>query len=91
VARRALEALIYTQVIAQQDDEDFTVAYIGEEFNFPHRHRFVADYLRHLFGYSSQLAMNGDPWRKTLPGDASSAAEQVHAPASVPGQGSALQ
>jgi predicted acylesterase/phospholipase RssA len=76
VARRALEALIEAQgindlyrlqVIAQQEEEHFNIAYIGEEFNYPHGHMFATDYLRHLFGYSYQLAMNGDPWRKALP------------------------
>src|SRR5271170_3126376 len=46
VARRALDALIEAQgindlyrlqVMARQENEDFNVAFIGEEFNYPHR------------------------------------------------------
>jgi hypothetical protein len=71
----SFEALIYTQginelyrlqVIAHQDDEDFNVAYIGEQFSFPHRHLFAADYLRHLFGYAGSLCSLCSPRRQPL-------------------------
>jgi hypothetical protein len=76
VARRALDALIEMQgvndlyrlqVIARQEHEDFDVAFIGKDFDYPHRRMFAAGYLRHLFAYSYVLAASGHPWRKTLP------------------------
>jgi len=88
VARRALDALIETQgindlyrlqVMARQGNEDFNVAFIGEEFNYPHRGMFATDYLRHLFGYSYELGANGHPWRKTLPGDEPPVTGPIHA------------
>ncbi len=91
VARRALDTLIETQgindlyrlqVIARQEAEDFNVAFIGEEFNYPHRGMVATDYLRHLFGYSYKLAANGHPWRKKL----ASTTEQVPASDSLSGR-----
>lgn len=91
VARRALDALIETQgvsdlyrlqVMARQENEDFNVAFIGEEFNYPHKGMFSTDYLRHLFGYSYELGAHGHPWRKTLPGGGPPATEPIRA--SVP-------
>jgi hypothetical protein len=76
VACRALHALIDAQanndlyrlqVIAQGENEDFNVAYIGEGFDYPHTRLFADDYLRHLFAYSTDLLAHGYPWHKTLP------------------------
>jgi predicted acylesterase/phospholipase RssA len=76
VARRALETLIYAQgvndlyrleVAAEREGEDFNVAYIGAEFNYPHPTAFAPDFIRHLFQYSNSLAARGYPWHKALP------------------------
>ena len=76
VARRALEALIDEQGIsdirhlynaAQQDGEDFNLAYIDEEFDYPHRKEFSRDFMEHLFDYGYQLSRNGYPWHKNPP------------------------
>jgi predicted acylesterase/phospholipase RssA len=76
VARRALETLIYAQgindlyrlqVAAEREGEDFNVAYIDAQFDYPHPKMFAPDFLRHLFQYSNSLAAHGYPWHKTLP------------------------
>ena len=76
VARRALETLIYEQgvndlyrleVAAEREGEDFNVAYIDANFNYPHPTAFAPDFVRQLFQYSNSLAARGYPWRKTLP------------------------
>jgi predicted acylesterase/phospholipase RssA len=76
VARRALDALIEVQGLndlnrlefdAQQEGEDFNVAFIDDAFNYPHRDDFAADYIRQLFDYSYQLAVRGDAWRRGIP------------------------
>jgi predicted acylesterase/phospholipase RssA len=76
VARRALETLIYAQgvndlyrleVAAEREGENFNVAYIGAEFNYPHPTAFAPDFVKHLFQYSNSLAAHGYPWHKALP------------------------
>ena len=76
VARRALRALIDEQGIsdlhhlynaAQQDSEDFNLAYIDEGFDYPHPREFASDYMEHLFDYAYQLSRKGYPWRKKPP------------------------
>lgn len=78
VARRALDGLIDAQgindlyrleVVARQEGEDFNLAYIGNDFSYPHKTMFDSEYLRHLFQYAFELAAEGNPWRKSLPGD----------------------
>jgi predicted acylesterase/phospholipase RssA len=77
VARRALNALIDVkgfndmyrlEMVAQQDGEDFNIAYIGQDFTYPHGRQFAPDFMRRLFQYSYKLAAIGDPWYKSLPG-----------------------
>ena len=76
VARRALRALIDEQGIsdlhhlynaAQQDGEDFNLAYIDDRFEYPHPKEFARDYMGHLFDYAYQQSRNGYPWRKRPP------------------------
>jgi hypothetical protein len=76
VARRALEALIDEQGIsdvrrlyntAEQDGEDFNLAYIDGGFDYPHREEFSRDFMEHLFDYGYQLSRSGYPWRKRPP------------------------
>jgi hypothetical protein len=77
VAHRALDALIDVkgfndlyrlEMFAREDREDFNIAYIGDDFTYPHKTRFAPDYMRRLFLYSYELAATADPWYKTLPG-----------------------
>jgi predicted acylesterase/phospholipase RssA len=86
VARRALDGLIDAQgindlyrleVVARQEGEDFNLAYIGDDFSYPHKTMFDSDYLRHLFQYAFELAAEGNPWRKSLPGDEIPAAQPL--------------
>lgn len=79
VARRAIQALIDEQGIsdihhlynaAQQDGEDFNLAYIDESFDYPHPTDFAPDYMAHLFDYARQLSQKGYPWRKRPPTEA---------------------
>jgi predicted acylesterase/phospholipase RssA len=76
VARRALESLIEVQgindlyrleVSAREDREEFHLAYIGRDFQYPHKSEFDADYIRHLFQYSYGLAVRGYEWQRELP------------------------
>jgi predicted acylesterase/phospholipase RssA len=79
VARRALEALIDEQGIsdvrhlynaAQQDGEDFNLAYIDDGFDYPHPEEFSRDYMGHLFDYAYHQGQKGYPWRKSPPQEA---------------------
>jgi predicted acylesterase/phospholipase RssA len=76
VARRALDSLIEVQgmndlyrleVSAHEDREEFHFAYIGREFEYPHKSEFDASYIRHLFQYSYGLAVRGYEWQRELP------------------------
>ena len=76
VARRAVEALIEAQgvndlyrleEVAAREGEDFDVAYIDQDFTFPHEHAFAPSYMRHLFEYGYDLGAHGNPWHKELP------------------------
>jgi predicted patatin/cPLA2 family phospholipase len=76
VAHRALDALIDAQglndlyrlqVAAEKAGEDFHVAYIGDEFTYPHAREFDSDYLRHLFDYSYAQAATAGEWKPQIP------------------------
>jgi hypothetical protein len=76
VARRALDSLIEVQgmndlyrleVSAREDGEEFHFAYIGREFQYPHKNEFDAGYIRHLFQYSYGLAVRGYTWQREVP------------------------
>jgi hypothetical protein len=63
-ARRDLDRIYLT---AQQDEVDFILAYIGSDFQYPHKKEFDTAYMRHLFDYSFQLSKKGYPWLKAVP------------------------
>jgi hypothetical protein len=76
VARRALDSLIEAQamndlyrleVSAREEREEFHFAFIGREFEYPHRREFDAEYIKHLFQYSYRLAVRGYAWQRELP------------------------
>jgi len=76
VARRSIDALIDVQAVndlyrlevaADQNGEGFNVAYIGSDFNYPHKALFSARYMHQLFLYSYHLAEEGTPWHRRLP------------------------
>ena len=74
---RALSSLIQSQGIgdlyqiylnAQQNEMDFNLAFIGEDFDVVSREDFDTEYMRALFDYGYQLAREGYPWQKRPPG-----------------------
>lgn len=78
IGGRAISALIQTQGIsdlqriyqtAQHDGVDFNLAYIGPDFNHPHKETFDPEYMKRLFDYGYQLSVKGYPWRKAPPGE----------------------
>jgi len=76
VAYRAIDALIDAQgmndlyrlqVAAEYAKEEFHVAYIGDNFNYPHAREFDSAYLRHLFDYAYGQAAAGSEWKSQIP------------------------
>jgi hypothetical protein len=74
IGRLALNTLTQTQGItdldqiyrvAQQDKADFNLAFIGADFDSPHRKEFDPEYMKRLFDYSYHLGAKGYPWRKS--------------------------
>jgi len=74
---RALSSLIQSQGVgdlyqiylnAKQNDMDFNLAFIGEDFDVGSREDFDTEYMRDLFDYAYQLARGGYPWQKRPPG-----------------------
>jgi hypothetical protein len=77
VARRALDSLIEAQgmndlfrleMVARENREVFHYASIGADFEYPHKHEFDAEYMKHLFRYALQSAARGYAWQSELPG-----------------------
>ncbi|MBU3578090.1 patatin-like phospholipase family protein [Polynucleobacter sp. UK-Kesae-W10] len=77
VAGRAISQLIQTQGIgdlyriyntAQADHVGFNLAYIGSDFNEPHKEEFDQQYMKALFQYGYEHAIHGYPWSKYPPG-----------------------
>ena len=68
MAREAIDAFIDVQAVndlyrlevaAERNGERFNVAYIGSDFDFPHKGLFSARYMHQLFQYSYHLAKDG--------------------------------
>jgi hypothetical protein len=79
IGGRAISALIQTQGIgdlqriyqaAQHDGVDFNLAYIGADFNYPHKKKFDPEYMKRLFDYAYERSAKGYPWHKEPPGEA---------------------
>jgi predicted acylesterase/phospholipase RssA len=76
VAHRAIDTIIDQQVMndvsrlelsAIASGADFHLAYIGNDFAFPHSAMFSADYLQHLYEYAHEMAARGHSWSNGLP------------------------
>jgi predicted acylesterase/phospholipase RssA len=76
IGYRAISTLIQKQGVsdldriyltAQQDGVDFNLAYIGPDFDYPHKKDFATDYMHRLFDYAYQLSVKGYPWSKSVP------------------------
>ena len=77
VAGRAIAQLIQTQGIGdlyriyamtKMDQVDFNLAYIGSDFNEPHKEEFDTKYMNALFQYGYEHAVKGYAWSKYPPG-----------------------
>lgn len=77
VAGRAISQLIQTQGIGdlyriyamtKMDQVGFNLAYIGSDFNEPHKEEFDSQYMNALFQYGYQHAIQGYAWSKYPPG-----------------------
>ena len=76
ITGRAIAAMIhysgYNDILriyntTRQDGVDYNLAFIGPEFNFPHKEDFDTAYMRALFDHGYQRAVAGYPWRKAPP------------------------
>jgi len=77
VAGRAISQLIQTQGIGDLyriyamtkfDQVGFNLAYIGSDFNEPHKEEFDATYMNALFQYGYEHGLKGYQWSKYPPG-----------------------
>jgi predicted patatin/cPLA2 family phospholipase len=77
IAGRAISQLIQSQGlgdlyriynITQDDGVGFNLAYIGADFNFPHREEFDTKYMQALYDYGYQRSRKGYEWSKYPPG-----------------------
>lgn len=77
VAGRAITQLIQTQGIGdlyriytmtKADKVGFNLAYIGSDFNEPHKEEFDTKYMNALFQYGYEHAIKGYQWSKYPPG-----------------------
>lgn len=77
IAGRAISQLIHNQglgdlyrmyLTTRADGLTFNLAYIRQDFEFPHRHEFDSDYVKALYDYGYEKAVNGYPWRHAPPG-----------------------
>ena len=77
VAGRAIAQLIQTQGIGdlyriyamtKMDQVGFNLAYIGSDFNEPHKEEFDTKYMNALFQYGYEHAVEGYAWSKYPPG-----------------------
>ncbi|ENX15986.1 hypothetical protein F895_01575 [Acinetobacter sp. CIP 64.2] len=78
IGGRAIRALIQNQgisdvlhlyQIAKQDQVDFNLAYIDEDFKGEHLKQFDTVYMRKLYDYGYQFAATQQQWHKDLPND----------------------
>jgi Patatin-like phospholipase len=77
IIQRAISSLIQTQGIGdlyriyhttQVDGVSFNLAYIGSDFNFPHKTEFDTAYMQALFDYGYKQGLGGKEWQKYPPG-----------------------
>jgi predicted acylesterase/phospholipase RssA len=77
IAARAVSSLIQSQGIGdlaqiylttQRDGIDYNLIYIPQEFNRPRMSDFETAYMRALFAYGRQMAVNNAEWQKWPPG-----------------------
>lgn len=53
---------------SRKDNVEFNLAYIGADFEIPHKEEFDTDYMKSLFQYAYEQAIEGYQWDKQPPG-----------------------
>lgn len=61
----------------RKDNIDFNLAYIGADFQTPHKEEFDTDYMKSLYEYAFNRAIQGYQWDPHPPGYAKSVEEDV--------------
>jgi len=65
---KSLVAEIYrANRVAQENDIDFNLTFIGEEFRSKPAESFDLEYRRQLFAYAKERALTGEPWSRRPP------------------------
>ena len=76
IAGRSINTMIhysgYNDVVriyftSQRDGVDYKLAYIGADFNFPHKESFDRAYMRALFDYGYNAVKKGSVWHNAPP------------------------
>jgi Patatin-like phospholipase len=76
ITTRAISTMIhysgYNDIVriyftSQRDGVDYNLAYIGNDFSFPHKKSFETTYMRALFDYGFKQGTAGTAWHKTPP------------------------
>lgn len=90
IVGRSISQLIQAQGIGdiyriyqttQQDHVGFNLAFIGPDFRAPHKEEFDTEYMRALYQYAYDRAVNGYPWSHQPPGLTRTIDEDVNAQA----------
>lgn len=63
----------------QRDHVGFNLAFIGPDFRAPHKEEFDTEYMRALYKYAYDRALNGYPWSHEPPGLKRTIDEDVNA------------
>lgn len=88
IVGRSISQLIQAQGIGdiyriyqttQRDKVGFNLAFIGPDFNAPHKEEFDTEYMRALYKYAYDRAVVGYPWSKQPPGLVHTIDEDVRA------------
>lgn len=88
IVGRSISQLIQAQGIGdiyriyqttQQDHVGFNLAFIGPDFRVPHKEEFDTEYMRALYQYAYDQAVNGYPWLDHPPGLSRTIDEDVRA------------
>nr|WP_277613852.1 patatin-like phospholipase family protein [Acinetobacter nematophilus] len=67
IQSQGINDLLHLFQIAKQDNVDFNLAYIGEDFNVEHAQEFDRHYMQKLYEYGFNFAATHQQWHKSLP------------------------
>lgn len=68
ISNQGVGDLYRMYVVTQADGLAYNLAYIGTDFDFPHRYEFDPDYVKALYQYGYEQALSGNPWHTAPPG-----------------------